>query len=283
MMSEPPGFDALAVSAFGRSLFLLFRDTACADIRTVAYDGDAMRLLASTDLDLLEQLFEQLADCPFFVKDAELRYVAANTAMAGLCGVRRPRDLYGRRAGDFFPPALTLRYEGLDRQVLAQGRAVTNLLDPSMGAGAESVWLLFSRVPVKTAEGAVAGVAAASRRLKSVDSEYPTYRRLSQVAERLRQRCEEPLRLDELTALAGVSKSQLERDFFRLFALTPSAFLQQARIEKALRLLDGPMTVAQIAYECGYADHSAFTRRFRETVGVTPREHRLRARGGAGA
>ena len=34
------------------------------------------------------------------------------------------------------------------------------------------------------------------------------------------------------------------------------------------------MSVAEVAHACGYSDHSAFTRQFRATVGLTPREFR---------
>lgn len=234
-----------------------------------------MRLLGLADLELLEQLFEQLPHCPFFVKDRELRYVAANSAMARLCGLRRPSELYGKKAQSFFPDGLARRYEALDRQLLANGRAITNKLELS-GAGVESAWLLYSRVPVKDWGGEIVGVAGSSRRLGRPDGADPTYRRLAKIAERLREQSDRTLRLDELADMAGISKSQLERDFLRLFALTPRAFLQHARLERALRLLETEMSIAAIAYECGYADHSAFTRRFRESIGTSPLQYRRR-------
>jgi AraC-like DNA-binding protein len=233
-----------------------------------------MRRLGMSDLEVLEQLFDQLPESPFFVKDREHRYVAANAAMARLCGVRRAKDLYGRRAAAFFPEELAVRYEALDDQVMTSGCAVTDRLELSVGAGATPTWLLFSRIAVMGEDRTIVGVAATSRRLKQPEQGDLLYRRLALVADRLRNSADQSLRLGELAGMAGVSKSQLERDFLRLFGVTPRAFLQQARMERALRLLDTNMSVAAVAYECGYTDHSAFTRRFHSMTGMSPRTYR---------
>jgi AraC-like DNA-binding protein len=236
------------------------------------------RRLGTTDLELLEQLFGQLPESPFFVKDLELHYVAANMAMAQLCGVDRPNGLYGRRAAEFFPIDLAARYEALDHQVLRSGRAITNRLELTMGAGQIPAWLIFSRIPVQDESGATVGIAGTSRRLKQPEGAPPIYQRIADTLERLRQNSDQPLQLDELARTAGVSKSQLERDFHRLFGVTPRSFLQQVRIERALRLLETEASISTIAYECGYADHSAFTRRFRHITGTRPSAYRKRFR-----
>jgi AraC-like DNA-binding protein len=235
-----------------------------------------MRRLGATDLDLLERLFEPLPDCPFFVKDDALCYVAANAAMARLCGVRAAAELAGRRARDFFSAAQAARYEALDRQVLATGRPITNHLDLSLPRRSSSAWLLFTRTPVRSAAGEVVGIAAVSRRALPSRRTDALYARLAEAAERIRMRPEAPLDIAELAKGAGVSKSQIERDFAQLFATTPTRFLHQARVEKAARLLMSGASVAEAAYACGYADQSAFTRRFKQMTGLTPRQYRAR-------
>ena len=233
------------------------------------------------DVETVERLFDQLPDCPFFIKDRRLRYVAANDAMVRLCGVKRRADILGRTAASFFPEAFVRRYEALDRQVLATGHAVTSKLDLSIGARAVPTWLLFARFPVRAADGAIVAVAATSRRLGQPDRNHPTYARLAAVVQRLQDRFDQPLDLTDLASLASVSRSQLERDFKRLFHLTPQDFLHKLRIDRALKLLEGDLSVAAVAQECGYADHSAFTRRFREQIGMPPQAYRMRlAQGG---
>lgn len=233
------------------------------------------------DLELLEQLFEQLPTSPFFIKDRDLRYVAANRAMALLCGVARPSDLYSHRVADFFPRALADSYEALDRQVILSERPITDVLHRSLEAGEAHAWLLFARVPVRDASGTCVGVAATSRRLRAGLISERSYERLARVSSQLRQEFDRPLRLTQLAAFAGTSASQLERDFHKVFASTPREFLHRIRMQQArARLEDGLASVAAVAQECGYADHSAFTRRFVAEMGITPSAYKRRYHSG---
>ena len=234
-----------------------------------------MRKIGINDLELLEALFEQLPGSPFFVKDRSLRYVAANPAMAELCGVQRPRDLFGKCVGDFFPDALAQSYEELDREVIASRRPVTDVLHRSVEAGRGDAWLLFSRVPVRDADGGCVGVAGTSRRLRPGLISEGSYERLQLITRRLRAEFDRPLRLIELAREAGTSPSQLERDFRRIFAMSPRDFLHRLRMQAARRALeDTDASVSMVAQDCGYADQSAFTRRFAAEVGLTPSKYR---------
>lgn len=227
----------------------------------------------------MEALFGQLPSSPFFIKDRDLLYVAANPAMAELCGVKRPQDLYGRRVADFFPTALARSYEALDHEVISTGRSIVDVLHRSVEAGAGPAWLLFARVPVRAADCGCIGVAGTSRRLRPGLVSEASYERLYRVTERLRAAFDQPLRLAELARDTGTSPSQLERDFRRIFAMSPRDFLHRIRMQEARRLLeDSDAAISAIAQECGYADQSAFTRRFAAEVGVTPTRYRREAR-----
>ena len=234
------------------------------------------RLLGTADLNLIHCLFDRLLETPFFVKDAELRYLAANAAMARLCGVEATSQIIGRTARDLFPHALAERYETLDRRILADGHPIHDQLELSSGRMGQSAWLLFSRYAVRDATGKAVGVAATARQLPAPSRNHPTYARIAAVVDRIRQGVDSPLDLPGLARLAGTSRSQLERDFSRLFGTSMQSFLQSSRIERALEKLEGDASIARIAQECGYNDHSAFTRRFRAALGISPREYRRR-------
>ena len=234
-----------------------------------------MRTLGTTDLDLLEALFDQHSGSPFFIKDSELRYLAANRAMAGLCGVGTARQLIGRRASDVFSRALADHYETLDRSVIETGRPMTNVLEPTLGPDGGTAWLLFTRLPVRDVDGKIVGVAANARRLPAGESTEACYRRLQLATDRLRETFEGPTNLLSVAAAIGISMTQLERDFRKVFGMTPRAFLHVLRLEQARALLeDASLSIAQIAHACGYADHSAFSRRFLREFGTTPTAYR---------
>lgn len=244
-----------------------------------ARSENPMRMLGTANLDLLEQLFDRLPTSPFFVKDAELRYVAANPPMARLCGAPNPGALIGKSARDIFPIGSAERYEALDRRILAGGRPVRDRLELVPGHDQMRTWLLFSRFPVTDPDGKIVGVAATSRNLPAPERQHPVYSRLVEVVRHIRTHFDAPLEVNEIARKAGISKSQLERDFSRIFGSTMQAFLHSARMEYAIQALEGRTTIAQIAMDCGYSDHSAFTRRFHAVVGLAPREYRRRVWG----
>lgn len=229
------------------------------------------------DIALVSGLFARQDDSPFFIKDAQLRYVAANPAMARLCGVRDVAAMIGQRASAFFVAAEARRYEMLDTAVLEKGKAITDRLELATGRGARA-WLLFSRLPVHDDSGRVVGVAASARRVADAARAQPAVTRAAAAVARLERRFDRPLDLPALAADCGASPSQLERDFHSLFGMTPQRFLHKLRIEHALEMLVGPDSVAAIAQACGYADQSAFTRRFRAVLGLTPSAWRQRNR-----
>jgi PAS domain S-box-containing protein len=235
--------------------------------------------MGATDLDLLEALLDQHLGSPFFVKDRELRYVAANRAMARLCGLAAGRDLLGRRAGEFFGSELGTHYERLDAAVLATGRPLANVIEATVSRDGGRIWLLFTRLPVRDLHGIVVGVAANARQLPGGRAAEAGYRRLKAATEYLRQEFDQEVSLREVASRVGTSIQQLERDFRKVIGMTPSAFLDSLRIDSAKALLvSETMPVAHVAHACGYSDHSAFSRRFLKRVGLTPIQYRRRHR-----
>jgi AraC family transcriptional regulator len=77
--------------------------------------------------------------------------------------------------------------------------------------------------------------------------------------------------LKELAAACGLSVSHFSRGFRKSFGIPHHAWLLRARVDHAKMLLRQPgRTLSEIALICGFADHSHFTRVFRERVGTAP-------------
>jgi len=68
---------------------------------------------------LAEAVLDGLHD-PVFAKDAEMRYVIANSAFARRLGLH-PRDILGKRAGDVNPQERAEHYDAIDWRVLETG------------------------------------------------------------------------------------------------------------------------------------------------------------------
>jgi AraC family transcriptional regulator len=74
---------------------------------------------------------------------------------------------------------------------------------------------------------------------------------------------------------AGVHPVYFTRVFRAALHSTPGAVARRARLLRAAgRLLDDRNTVAMVAHEAGFADHSHFCRHFRREFGVTPSRYR---------
>ena len=77
----------------------------------------------------------------------------------------------------------------------------------------------------------------------------------------------------ELASTACLSKKQFERLFNELVGANPKEYARVVRFQKSLKLLQHyteDANLAQLAYQCGYADQSHFIREFKQFSGYTP-------------
>jgi AraC-like DNA-binding protein len=87
-----------------------------------------------------------------------------------------------------------------------------------------------------------------------------------------------PWTLEKLAHQCGMSRAALAARFMELVGHPPMQYLALWRMQIAARLLaDGPMKVASVAREIGYASEAAFSRAFKKTVGVSPAKWRRTA------
>jgi transcriptional regulator GlxA family with amidase domain len=95
------------------------------------------------------------------------------------------------------------------------------------------------------------------------------------VLEHVRDNYSQPIEVKELARLLHLSVSQFERRFRKVFQISPLKHIMNVRIRAAsLRLTTTNDTIASIALDCGFYDHSHFTRNFRKIMGVSPKEYR---------
>jgi len=81
----------------------------------------------------------------------------------------------------------------------------------------------------------------------------------------------EPLDLERLAAVAGISKFHFQRLFKATYGLTPAAYLSQRRVERAQDLLRATnLTVTEVCHAVGFSSLGSFSSRFHELVGESP-------------
>lgn len=92
----------------------------------------------------------------------------------------------------------------------------------------------------------------------------------------LYERCAHSVSLEEIAAIAGLSRFHFLKVFTAWFGLTPHAYQICLRIERSLPLLRQGMSLPHIAETMGFYDQSHFIRHFKRTMGVTPRQYQGR-------
>ena len=81
--------------------------------------------------------------------------------------------------------------------------------------------------------------------------------------------------LDALAKLANLSVSYFVRAFKQSMGLTPHDYLMRRRVQLTIQLLSQTdMPLSEIAHAAGFFDQSHCSRRFRQYVGMSPRDYR---------
>lgn len=98
---------------------------------------------------------------------------------------------------------------------------------------------------------------------------------LGRVLRYIRENLNESIGLDELAAIAGLSKCHFSTMFKQSLGIPPYRYVLIQRIELAKRLLkQNDLAINEIALHCGFADQSHLTKHFRKASGKTPRAFR---------
>lgn len=224
-----------------------------------------------------EALFDRIPDVVFFIKDHNGRYVLVNQTLVTRCGRRNKNELLGRTAQDVFPSPLGNRFFEQDRRVLASGIPITQNLELHLYPTRLEGWCLTDKLALFGGDGQVTGIAGISRDLHAPGMEAGNFAEVSAALDHIRSNYGSELRVEKLSEICGLSVYQLNRRLRAIFGITARQLITKSRIDVAsemLRLESVP--IAEVAYACGYFDQSAFSRVFRRTVGLTPRQYRSR-------
>ncbi|WP_321880486.1 AraC family transcriptional regulator [Burkholderia cepacia] len=93
----------------------------------------------------------------------------------------------------------------------------------------------------------------------------------------------QPLNLDTLAAVAGLSVSRFTARFRSETGLSPHRYLCLVRVRRAQDLLRAGVAPSVVATDVGFFDQSHLCRHFRRVLGITPRDCVIARPGGASA
>jgi AraC-like DNA-binding protein len=227
-----------------------------------------------------EALFDRLPDVVFFIKNDRGQYVVVNQTLVERCGRSDKRELIGRRADEVFPALLGAGYRQQDEEVLSRGHAIRDQLELHFYPTGECGWCVTNKLPLRGHDGDVVGLYGVSKDLQGPNERSEHFAPVAEAVRRIRAHYDQPLQVGDLARHAGLSVYQFEQRIRRIFHISAGQLVQKTRLEAAVeRLMDSDEPIAAIATACGYSDQSAFTRKFREAVGLSPSQYRRSFRG----
>ena len=119
------------------------------------------------DTSVLENLFDQVPDVAFFVKDAAGRYAVVNESLVARHGLRAKSQLIGRRPRDICPGEFGGIPSDQDAAVLRTGRPIVDHLELHWYAPHRPGWCLTTKLPIRDAGGSVVGLIGVSRDVRA--------------------------------------------------------------------------------------------------------------------
>jgi transcriptional regulator GlxA family with amidase domain len=155
------------------------------------------------------------------------------------------------------------------------GESIIDRIELAPDPGNSINWFITTKVAVYSVNGNIIGLAGTARDVTRAGLALRPYTEMQVVLEYVRDNYAMPIEVRELAELVHLSVSQFERRFRRVFQITPLKHIMNVRIRAAsLMLTTANDTIASIGLDCGFYDHSHFTRNFRKLMGVSPKEYR---------
>ena len=126
----------------------------------------------------------------------------------------------------------------------------------------------------------VDGARTSQRPFMSVQKDY-SEPLIQHAIERMTNTLSQPASIDDLANAMHVSYRTLNRRFIEITGLTPLAYLQALKIERAKELLEESHSdFEEITARVGYEDVSSFRRLFKRATGLSPAQYRRQFKGG---
>jgi PAS domain S-box-containing protein len=231
-----------------------------------------VELVQNQSVVLFRQLVDGVPQIMGSIKDLKDRHVYVNEGFCARLG-RKPPEIIGKNVRELFGDEFAESYLTQDELVLKTGRPLQNHLELIVRADGQLGWYVTSKAVVRSDLGAPIGISVLSVDLHSqVNSAHAG---LAQAISAIRAQINLPWRVPQMAAIAGVSPTSLERLARRTLGISPQQLLQRLRLEHAVFLItQTPMSMGDIAAECGFYDQSSFTRQFRKVLGLTPGAYR---------
>lgn len=187
-------------------------------------------------------------------------------------------EIIGKTDFDLNPSAFAQQYVRDDELVYSSGQPIKGRLEPWFNTRGLPEWHMTSKYPLhKKKTGEVIGVMGVILQIKSPDSLPGIARDILPAIQYATNHFREPICVKHMAKLCQCSVRKLQYRFTATLGMSPQIYVMRVRIDHgSLQLKNTEKALFDIAIDCGFSDQSAFTKKFRELMGMVPSTYRKR-------
>ena len=236
---------------------------------------------AGLNIELLRDLFNQMPNVGFYIKDTGGRIIATNRRNLEYSHLTAHDTIIGKRNSDRFTPDQANPFSENDNWVLKNGRPLVNKRFYALSPNRTNRIIVANVFPVKTASDRIIGTTCFYYQQGTLDMNVSNADIAIETAvAEINQRFAERLSLRDLSKSAGLSFATFIRRFTNMMKVPPGRYILNTRINRACALLETTdHLLSDIAIEVGFCDQSHFIKTFKKIRGLTPSAYRRHHRG----
>ena len=221
------------------------------------------------------ELFDHIAGCSFFVKNADGEIMKANRAFYERFGYTSESEIIGKTDVELFPAGLADHFRRDDLRVMESDEPLLGIIELFFNRQGLPDWYLTNKMPVHGAGGGVIGVMGTVRSYAGQAMAIQPFVQIESAVEHIRNNFREKISVNRRAQRAGLSRRQLDRKFQEAFGISPQQFIIKTRVQAACEALaDAQVPIVDVAFQHGFCDQSSFTKHFHRHMGVTPLQFR---------
>ncbi len=223
----------------------------------------------------LLQALEHLPGALFMVKNLDSRYLYMSRALRDAINLPPGQEVVGKTDFDLFPKIIAESFRQNDLLVFKHGKPLVNEVHATGFFAHEPKWTFSSKYPLHNRAGKVIGLITINRPYTEVMGLDAELNRLLPAIEHVFRHYAEAVTIATLAKLCSLSESHFMRVFRQGMKMTAQVFVEQVRMFHAIDAIKHTAhSIARIAQDNGFYDHSAFVKRFKKFTGTTPLNYR---------
>jgi AraC-like DNA-binding protein len=224
---------------------------------------------------LFESIYNSDDELFVFAKDLDYQFTFINNALLKRLGLQSQSQIIGKNDTDFFDPNLADKYRVEDKKVFDNQSPVLNRIwhVPNGKGGID--WYISNKYPVYNQDRKLIGLLGIMRGSTQAAATLDIYADMSKVISHIQENYSQQIEIQELAKMVHLSKSQFARRFKSMFKMSPLRYINKVRIDVSCeKLINSNDGLSTIALDCGFYDHSYFTKIFKVQMEMTPIEYR---------